>query len=104
MTDEKLRQPAFRGLVDDEQLGERAALRLFQDADHSFRVPARTGRTDAHVRRDLLDTLAYWIDTVVSVWVAHTTGAVSRVPALAGRWASPPISDHPDLTFRNVIE
>jgi predicted alpha/beta-hydrolase family hydrolase len=28
-------------------LGARATLRLFADADHSFHVPARSGRTDA---------------------------------------------------------
>src|SRR5205823_14484277 len=33
-----------------KQLGERATLKLFQDADHSFHVPARTGRKDAEVR------------------------------------------------------
>src|SRR6187455_1088053 len=30
-----------------EQLGARATLRLFADADHSFHVPARTGRKDS---------------------------------------------------------
>jgi hypothetical protein len=34
----------LRPLVD--QLGGRATLELFQDADHSFHVPARSGRTD----------------------------------------------------------
>jgi hypothetical protein len=41
-----------------ERLGKRATLKLFQDADHSFHVPARTGRTDAEVRTEMLDTLA----------------------------------------------
>ena len=31
-------------------LGTRATLAIFQDADHSFHVPARTGRKDAEVR------------------------------------------------------
>src|SRR2546421_6482795 len=44
-----------------KQLGERATLKLFQDADHSFHVPARSGRKDAEVRAELLDTLADWI-------------------------------------------
>lgn len=44
-----------------EHLGERAALRLFDDADHSFHVPARTGRKDADVQRELLDAMAEWI-------------------------------------------
>jgi predicted alpha/beta-hydrolase family hydrolase len=43
------------------KLGPRATLRLFQDADHSFHVPARSGRTDAEVRSELLDDLAAWI-------------------------------------------
>src|SRR5262245_17049584 len=48
-------------------LGTRATLTLFQDADHSFHVPARTGRQDAQVRSEMLDTLAKWIDTVIIV-------------------------------------
>src|SRR6185503_7142778 len=36
-----------------QQLGSRSALRLFAGADHSFHVPARTGRTDAEVRAGL---------------------------------------------------
>jgi uncharacterized protein len=44
-----------------EQLGERATLRLLQDADHSFHVPARTGRKDADVRSEMLDAFAAWI-------------------------------------------
>jgi uncharacterized protein len=54
----------LRPLVD--RLGPHATLTLFPDADHSFHVPARTGRKDADVRRELLDALALWIDTVVA--------------------------------------
>jgi uncharacterized protein len=46
-------------------LGERATLKLFADADHSFHVPARTGRKDAEVRGEVLDALAAWIDDVI---------------------------------------
>ena len=46
------------------QLGRRATLRLFEDADHSFHVPARSGRKDADVLADLLDALAHWADAV----------------------------------------
>jgi len=46
-------------------LGSRATLGLFQDADHSFDVPARTGRKDADVRAELLDALARWIHSIV---------------------------------------
>jgi predicted alpha/beta-hydrolase family hydrolase len=45
-------------------LGEKATLTLFEDADHSFHVPARTGRKDAQVRAEMLDALAAWIDAV----------------------------------------
>jgi predicted alpha/beta-hydrolase family hydrolase len=48
-----------------QQLGLRATLKLFQDADHSFHVPARTGRKDAEVRAEMLNTLEAWIETAV---------------------------------------
>jgi uncharacterized protein len=47
-------------------LGARATLKLFQDADHSFHVPARTGRKDSDVRSEMLDALAAWIDAVIA--------------------------------------
>jgi predicted alpha/beta-hydrolase family hydrolase len=47
-------------------LGARTTLRLFADADHSFHVPARTGRKDPQVRSDVLDALAAWIDGVIA--------------------------------------
>ena len=50
-----------------EQLGARATLKLFADADHSFHVPARTGRKDAEVMAEMLDALAEWIDAVTAV-------------------------------------
>jgi predicted alpha/beta-hydrolase family hydrolase len=49
-----------------DRLGARASLHLFQDADHSFHVPARGGRTDADVRGEMMDTLAAWILSVIS--------------------------------------
>jgi uncharacterized protein len=48
-----------------EALGARATLKLFQDADHSFHVLARSGRTDPQVRGDVLDALAAWTEEVV---------------------------------------
>jgi len=48
------------------RLGARATLTLFADADHSFHVPARTGRKDADVRREILDALAAWIDRIIA--------------------------------------
>ena len=48
-----------------DQLGTLATLKLFDDADHSFHVPARTGRNDADVRGELMDTLAAWVEKIV---------------------------------------
>jgi predicted alpha/beta-hydrolase family hydrolase len=56
LADLRLLQP----LVD--KLGARATLKRFQDADHSFHVPARSGRKDPEVRAEVLDALADWID------------------------------------------
>ena len=49
-----------------ERLGPLATLTLFQDADHSFHVPARSGRKDSEVRTDLLSAFAAWIEKVNS--------------------------------------
>jgi predicted alpha/beta-hydrolase family hydrolase len=43
------------------KLGRRATLKLFTDADHSFHVPARSGRKDSEVLKDLLDSAAIWM-------------------------------------------
>ncbi|HWH38869.1 MAG TPA: alpha/beta family hydrolase [Usitatibacter sp.] len=43
------------------RLGDRAALEVIDGADHSFHVPAKSGRTDAQVRSDVLDRLAAWM-------------------------------------------
>jgi len=48
-----------------DRLGARATLRLFQDANHSFHVPARSGRKDAEVMDSVLDALADWIGTML---------------------------------------
>jgi predicted alpha/beta-hydrolase family hydrolase len=47
------------------QLRKKATLKLYQDADHSFHVPARTGRKDAEVRTEMLDDLVDWLETNV---------------------------------------
>jgi hypothetical protein len=44
------------------KLGARATLKLFEDADHSFHVPARTGRKDSEVRAEMVDALAAWTE------------------------------------------
>jgi predicted alpha/beta-hydrolase family hydrolase len=56
--------PLLQPLV--ERLGADATLKLFQDADHSFHVPARTGRRDSEVRKEMLDALVIWIEMVMS--------------------------------------
>lgn len=48
------------------ELGARVTLKLFPDADHSFHVPARSGRKDAEVRTELLDTAAAWVEANAS--------------------------------------
>jgi len=46
-------------------LGARATLKLFQDADHSFHVPVRTGRKDTEVMADMAQALADWIEMAI---------------------------------------
>jgi predicted alpha/beta-hydrolase family hydrolase len=47
-------------------LSKCATLIIIEDGDHSFHVPARTGRKDADVRAEMLDALAGWIEALVS--------------------------------------
>jgi len=54
--DEFATQPHLASVI--ESLGARAQLELFRDADHSFHVPARSGRTDRQVRDEVLDAIA----------------------------------------------
>jgi uncharacterized protein len=49
----------IRGVV--KRLGGLATLRVLSDADHSFHVLVRSGRTDDQVRREMLDALTEWI-------------------------------------------
>jgi predicted alpha/beta-hydrolase family hydrolase len=44
-----------------KHLGKRATLALFDHADHSFHVPAKSGRKDAEVLAEILDTTASWM-------------------------------------------
>jgi hypothetical protein len=43
------------------KLGSRAELKLFAEANHSFHVPARTGRKDPEVLAELLDISTDWM-------------------------------------------
>jgi uncharacterized protein len=62
-----------------QQIGTRATLKLFLDADHSFHVPARSGRKDADVRAEMLDALAGWIEEVISRSPQRAAGARPRL-------------------------
>jgi predicted alpha/beta-hydrolase family hydrolase len=41
--------------------GPRARLHRLREADHSFHVLKRTGRTDAEVMAEALDAIAAWV-------------------------------------------
>jgi predicted alpha/beta-hydrolase family hydrolase len=43
-------------------LGSHAMLHLVDSADHSFHVPAKSGRKDAEVLDEVLDTMAAWVE------------------------------------------
>ncbi|MET0987208.1 MAG: alpha/beta family hydrolase [Steroidobacteraceae bacterium] len=61
--DELAELPLLQPLV--ERLSAQASLYLVADADHSFHVPARSGRKDADVRREAVAAMATWIERVV---------------------------------------
>jgi hypothetical protein len=48
-----------------ESLGALATLHLVKDADHSFHVPARSGRNDGQVMNEILDAFAAWAGAIV---------------------------------------
>jgi predicted alpha/beta-hydrolase family hydrolase len=56
----ELLQPVAR------QLAPHATLELFEDADHSFHVPARTGRKDPEVMAELLDKMTAWMKDIIA--------------------------------------
>ena len=62
--DELAHLPLIESLA--SELKERSTLELFADADHSFHVPKRSGRTDAQVIGDLADALVHWLETTVA--------------------------------------
>jgi predicted alpha/beta-hydrolase family hydrolase len=51
--------PLLQPVID--KLGGRATLVTFEHADHSFHVPARSGRTDREVMDAMLDAMAAWM-------------------------------------------
>lgn len=48
-------------------LHQRATLHLVPDADHSFHVPARTGRKDPEVLDEILDVAAAWMLSLIHI-------------------------------------
>lgn len=59
-TRDKLAEPdLLRPVI--EGLGARATLHLVDGADHSFHVPARSGRRDDDVMREVLDVFVAWV-------------------------------------------
>lgn len=57
---------AERGLLDGMvgKLGPNATLHFISDADHSFKVAAKSGRTPAEVEAEILDTMVNWIEEI----------------------------------------
>jgi len=53
------------------RLGDLATLKRFEDADHSFHVPARTGRKDSQVMAEVADALADWMERTTSGTPRH---------------------------------
>jgi predicted alpha/beta-hydrolase family hydrolase len=49
-----------------KRLGKTARLHLIEDANHSFKVPAASGRKDADVRAELADAIATWMGEVLA--------------------------------------
>ncbi len=58
--DELAELKLLQGVV--RRLGEPATLRLFEGADHSFHVPARSGSTDAQIMADMAVAIGEWVD------------------------------------------
>src|SRR5213594_2015384 len=57
--DPKLLKPVVSGL------GDRATLHLVEGGDHSFHVLKRSGRTDAEVMGELVDTIVEWTGKLI---------------------------------------
>jgi predicted alpha/beta-hydrolase family hydrolase len=55
--------PELRAVCDGLQ--DRVTLKLIDDADHSFHVRARSGRTDQEALNEIADTVATWTGTLL---------------------------------------
>jgi predicted alpha/beta-hydrolase family hydrolase len=73
-----------------KELGDRATLKTLDEADHSFHVLVRSGRTVVEVRREAVGAVSAWINQVTS-W-ANTAGdpAVRNGLTLESRVPSTP--------------
>jgi uncharacterized protein len=49
-----------------KKLGRLATLHRVEAADHSFHVPARSGRNDREVMNEILDAIAAWVGKIAS--------------------------------------
>jgi hypothetical protein len=47
--------------------GSQVTLKLWENADHSFHVPARSEKSDQQILQELVETIASWIDEVLAV-------------------------------------
>jgi predicted alpha/beta-hydrolase family hydrolase len=62
---DELATPALlKSLID--RLGNRATLKLIESADHSYKVPARSGRKAAQVNAQLTLALHDWIESLIA--------------------------------------
>jgi uncharacterized protein len=62
--DEFASLPLLESMISN--LGPRATLKLFPHANHSFHVPARSGRKDAEVMAEMLDVTRDWMEKVIA--------------------------------------
>lgn len=61
--DELAELPLLEPVV--RRLGDLATLKLLADADHSFHVPARSGRNDDQVRGEMLEAFVAWTESII---------------------------------------
>jgi pimeloyl-ACP methyl ester carboxylesterase len=53
-----------------KSLGRSATLHRVEGADHSFHVPARSGRNDREVMNEILDALTAWVGEIETKFAA----------------------------------
>jgi len=76
-TQDKLAElPLLQSVV--ARLGRRATLHLFDEADHSFHVPAHTGRKDADIRAAMVVATRKWIDSTMRATAEPATPGVMQ--------------------------